>query len=620
MKEPTMPPNTYLDALLSLPIFYDDVAISRDGKWAAWTWYRAGPTADVYVAPTDGSAAPTRLTDTPEDTELVSWALDSRAVLVRHDHQGDERVQLFRVDLERPGVLVPLTEPAPNYYIRGGALHPNGQSLFYGANVNERGEEIEATWIYRHDIQTGERHALARPEQPSWGGPLLNEQGTHILYQRQDLHPGGIQIWMVDADGQADREVLNAGATAKVEARWLPDGRRALVLAEAGDYRRVGVWDRETGELRWLIDDPRRNIEYAFVAPGSQRPIATIIELQGARDHASLLNVDTGEELRLPRLAGNLAPLRQLDDDSWVGQYFSSTNPTDIVRFSLADMRPEAFISLTRVWQRTSITRNDLAPAEDFRWRSVDGLEIQGWLYRAREPQGTIVHVHGGPTWLAEDRVNAEIQFYVKRGFNVLAPNYRGSTGFGLAFQESIKQDGWGGREQDDIRTGIEALIAAGIAEPGRVGITGTSYGGYSSWCAITRWPPELVAAAAPICGMTDLVIDYQTTRPDLRPYSAEMMGGRPDQVPERYYERSPIHFMQNIRGRLLVVQGLRDPNVTPENVRAAGVALQESGVEYQTLVFEDEGHGISRPKNQHALYERLAGFFEDAFERSDTK
>jgi dipeptidyl aminopeptidase/acylaminoacyl peptidase len=258
-----------------------------------------------------------------------------------------------------------------------------------------------------------------------------------------------------------------------------------------------------------------------------------------------------------------------------------------------------------------------LAPAEDFRWRSTDGLEIQGWLYRAHKPQGTIVHVHGGPTSVAEDRVNAEIQFYVNQGFNVLAPNYRGSTGFGLEFQDSIKQDGWGGREQDDIRAGIEALIAAGVAQPGHVGVTGTSYGGYSSWCAITRCPPDVVAAAAPICGMTDLVIDYETTRPDLRPYSAEMMGGRPDQVPERYRERSPIHFVKNIKGRLLIVQGLRDPNVTPENVRAAGMALQEHGVEFQTLVFEDEGHGISRPKNQKVLYERLAAFFGEAFDRS---
>ena len=154
-----------------------------------------------------------------------------------------------------------------------------------------------------------------------------------------------------------------------------------------------------------------------------------------------------------------------------------------------------------------------------------------------------------------------------------------------------------------------------GIAAPGKIGVTGTSYGGYSSWCQITRCPPELVAAAAPICGMTDLVVDYETTRPDLRPYSEEMLGGRPDQVPDRYRERSPINFVDHIRGRLLIVQGLRDPNVTPQNVQVVAGALQQAGVEYQVLPFEDEGHGISRPRNQKILYTKLAAFFGETFD-----
>ncbi len=197
----------------------------------------------------------------------------------------------------------------------------------------------------------------------------------------------------------------------------------------------------------------------------------------------------------------------------------------------------------------------------------------------------------------------------------MLDPNYRGSTGFGLEFREEIKKDGWGSKEQDDIRTGIEALIAAGIAEAGKVGLTGTSYGGYSAWCAITRFPPDVLAASAPICGMTDLVVDYETTRPDLRPYSEEMMGGSPSDVPEVYHERSPINFVDNIKGRVLIVQGMQDPNVTPENVSAVTGALQKAGVEYELLAFDDEGHGIGKPKNQKVLYEHLHKFFKSAFE-----
>ena len=627
-----MTPDEYLEALLKLPGMWTP-EVSPDGKWVAWMWLRTGPAGDVYAAPTDGSPAlsaksptegsgegegspPVRLTETPDDTVVVSWTPDSQAVIVEQDKDGNERAQLFRVDLVRPGVMIPLTEPDPHFFIRGGELHPNGRWLVYGANFDfGAGAEIEPTWVYRHDLHTGERRVLAHTQKGCWYRPELNTLGTHVLYSRIELHPSGRQVWLVDIEGNQDREILNFGADAKVFASWFPDGRRALVVAETKTHRRVGVWDLQSETTRWLIDDPDRNIESAHVPHGSDR--AVVVEIREARPRASLLDVQTGEEFLLPDVGGSLIPLAPVGDGAWVGQYYSSRQPADLVRFSPLDPNPARFTSLSRVWERTSLTPDDLTPAEDFRWQSVDGLKIQGWLYRPqarKRARGTIVFIHGGPTFHSADAINNQIQFFARQGFNVLDPNYRGSTGFSLAFREAIKVDGWGGREQDDIRAGIQALIAAGIAEKGKVGVTGTSYGGYSSWCAITRFPKDLAAASAPICGMTDLAVDYETTRPDLRPYSEEMMGGRPDQAPEKYHERSPIHFVSNIKGRLLIVQGLQDPNVTPENVRVVTDALQRHDVEFQMLAFEDEGHGISRPKNQKTLYLRLAEFFGSAF------
>ncbi len=609
-----MNPEQYLDSLLSLPGMWGP-RVSRDGKWVAWTWFRTGPAADVFAAPTDGSAAPTRLTETLENTYFVSWAPDSRSVVVEQDRGGNERAQLFRVALDRPLEMIPLTEPEPNYFIRGGHLHPNGRWLVYGANVDaSTGREIEQTWVYRHDLQTGERRVLARPEKGGWIIPNLSPTGDHVLYGRMDLHPAGYQYWVVDIEGNEDREILNFGAEVKTHASWFPDGKRVLAMVETETHRRVGVIALASGEIRWLLDDPGRNIERAFVPHGSE--LIVIVEVQRARTRCSLLDPETGTETLLPAIPGNLIPLAPLGNRLWAGQYYSSRQPVDVVCFEVADPDPEQFISLSRVWERTALTAGDLAPAEDISWMSTDGLEIQGWLYRPKkEAHGTVVYVHGGPTSHSQDAINNLTQFLVHQGYNVLDPNYRGSTGFSLAFREAIKKDGWGGLEQEDIRAGIEALIARGIANAGRVGITGTSYGGYSAWCAITRYPPEIVAAAAPVCGMTDLVVDYETTRPDLRPYSEEMLGGSPDTVPERYRERSPIHFVGNIKGNLLIVQGLEDPNVTPENVRAVEKALTEAGVPYQLLGFEDEGHGISKPKNQKTLYLRLAQFFGEAFQ-----
>jgi dipeptidyl aminopeptidase/acylaminoacyl peptidase len=600
-----------LDTLLSIPALFGP-RVSPDGKWVAWSWSRLGPAADVFAAPVDGSQAPLRLTETVEgDTMVVSWTSDSDAVLVSQDNDGDERVRLFRVRLADPGVMEPLTAASPNHYLRGGQLHKDGRWLIYAANLDaESGEEIETDRLYRHDLRTGEKMVLARPEKGSIPWPELNRLGTHVLYSRNELHPAGQQVWLVDIDGLEDREILNFGPRVKVSASWFSDGRRVLFVAEAESYRKLGVWSMDEGSVRWLVEDPTRNIEYSFVPPNGGAVVVVGVEQAGMR--ASLLDVQNGTETSLQHTRGNLVPLAQADNGGWICTHYDALHPVDLVRYSEEDgERP----SLTGLPERMEIDEERLVAAEDFRWRSVDGMEVQGWLYRTRgEKLGTIVLIHGGPTSHAEDRFNAQIQYLASRGFDVLAPNYRGSTGFGLPFQESIKQDGWGGREQEDIRSGIEALIDANVAEPGRVGVTGTSYGGYSAWWAITHFDPEIVAAAAPICGMTDLALDYYATRPDLRPYSEEMMGGSPEDVPDRYRERSPINFVKNIKGDLLMVQGSKDPNVTPDNVHAVTKALEEHVIPYELITFEDEGHGIARPKNLRVLYPRLAEFFHKAF------
>ena len=129
----------HLEALLSIPVL-SGAQVSPDGRWVVWSWSRLGPAADVFAAPTDGSSPPLRLTQTSDDTLVVSWTPDSCAVVVGQDRDGDERTRLFLVELEEPGIMRPLTEESPNYYIRGGQVH--GRWLVYGANLDaESGEE-----------------------------------------------------------------------------------------------------------------------------------------------------------------------------------------------------------------------------------------------------------------------------------------------------------------------------------------------------------------------------------------------------------------------------------------------------------------------------------------------
>lgn len=601
----------FLEQLLKTPQIYG-ARVSPDTKWVAWFWSNLEARAQVYVAPTDGSRPPLKLTNLDQDVYVRAWAHDSASLIVAHDTDGDERVRLYRVRISEPFTLEPLTEANPDFYISGGVLDPKGECLVYAANYDFAEQKaLEESVVYRHELATGIRTPLARTKEPGHVFPRINSTGTHVLYSRNDLNPSGHQVWLVGIDGSNDREILNFGPAHQVEASWMPDGLHVLFVADTdAGYRKAGIWSLETGTIRWLVDNPERNIEAVHPVLGSNQ--VALLEVRNAETHAFLFELETGVETPWEGPHTSI-PLARTETGMWVALHFNARQPMDIIACLPDSATPEK--SIAGVWGKVGYTQDALAPAKSFWWKGTDGTPIQGWLYQPKgTPRGTILLVHGGPTGHSEDKFDLDVQALVSHGFIVLDPNYRGSTGFGLLFRESIKKEGWGGIEQDDIAEGARALISAGIAEAGKVGITGTSYGGYSSWCAITRYPKELIAAAAPICGMTDLVVDYYSTRPDLRPYSESMLGGKPDTAMERYRERSPIHFVKNIEGKLLVVQGGRDPNVTPQNVHAVEVELQKHAIPYEVLMFEDEGHGIARPHNQKTLLLKLAEFFEGAF------
>ncbi|OGM97473.1 MAG: hypothetical protein A2735_01940 [Candidatus Yanofskybacteria bacterium RIFCSPHIGHO2_01_FULL_41_21] len=598
-----------LDNLLKTPKI-GNVSTSPDAKWVVWNWVNLAPVRDLYFSPSDGSAPAKKITDFKQHTRFRSWFTDNKHVVVSHDYDGDERARLYLVNTETLETK-PLTPEHPNYYIHGGQVTPDGKFLVYAANYDfGEQKETEIAFIYKHNLETDERIALAKPQKPGYTDVEMNYTGIYIFYTRNDINPAGVQIWLVDIDGKKDKEILNFGPTSKVWASWHNNGKDILFTTEENKFRRAGIYNIETDQIKWIVDDPKRNITSIVNPYGTD--LFKITEIEDAQYKTLFVNPISFKETALPKTR-TILPITPVLEDTWLSRYFNSKQPDTLVLWNTNS--GQVIKNITDVFKHVPYSQEDLAKAEPYYWQSVDGLKIQGWLYKVQgKTRGTIVSVHGGPTSHSDDSFDREIQYYVSRGFNVFDPNYRGSTGFGLEFQELIKKDSWGGKEQLDILEGIKALIKDGIAEPFKVAMTGTSYGGYSSWYAITHFPLEYISVAAPICGMTDLVVDYNTTRPDLRVYGEEMMGGSPTQVPEIYKERSPINFIENIKGKLLIVQGARDPNVTPENVKAVEEKLKEYDIPYEKLIFDDEGHGISKPKNQKVLYQRIADFFEATF------
>ena len=348
----------FLADLFSLPLL-NMIAASRDGKYLAFNWRNVHPNTDVFYVPTDGSKDPIALTKTSETTLCKTFFPKSKSLLVAEDKSGNERYQLLRVNLDEPGKLFALTRENPSYFLRGGDIHPNERWLIYGANYSfEDEKEIEPTHIFRHDLVADEILCLARPTKATWLEPKLSKNGKYILYNRKELHPKGHQIWLVNIEGEDDREILNFGSKARVYADWLLDSTRILFRTDMKNGTRqqhysIGIYNIFSEEIAWIIDDPSRNVEN-FAVPKVGNHIV-IKEYEKARIKHSIINLSDMHGFLLPRIKGNLAPIIPFKNRIWVGAFYSSRQPADIVQFNLDDIRIEDFKSITNVWTKTKI-------------------------------------------------------------------------------------------------------------------------------------------------------------------------------------------------------------------------------------------------------------------------
>ncbi len=577
---------------------------SADGRWAFWCLAGPDEIENVWCAPLDGSAPPRRLTDGQDHFLIRDLAPDGSRLLLAQSLNANEHDHLMLLDRET-GTLTQITPTQDTHYVYGGAFAKDGSAIFYLADFDYlTGQVTEGAWLWRQDLATGARICLAQAKSPPhfYVGPLLSPDGTRLLWHRSDRDPGGYQLWIVPVEGGAARKVLDLGARNNVLAVWLDDDRIGFACDHEGRDK-LGVLALSSGAVDWRAEEPQLFPHTVMAGTGQNFLCIHHVE---SRTRAALVG---GQDVRpLPNLSGrrSLLPHAALPGGGWLAEAYDADAPHDLVAVA-------ADSSCRVIWRGTPQPGCRHVAPQDFRWTAPDGRAMQGWIYRpGGVAKGLIAYVHGGPTWHSEDWVNPKIQFWVANGYAVLDPNYRGSTGFGYAHREAVKDDGWGGREQTDIRAGIEAALAAGI--PGPVAVAGNSYGGFSSWYAITRHA-NLVTAAIPMCGMYRLDIDYHATEmPHGRAYSEEMMGGTPEEFPEKYANASPGRFIDCIRGHVMIVHGLADSNVGPENTHTAVRELTATGIPHEVMLFADEGHGVFRRQNVAAYLRKSSAFLERAF------
>jgi len=256
---------------------------------------------------------------------------------------------------------------------------------------------------------------------------------------------------------------------------------------------------------------------------------------------------------------------------------------------------------------------------EPVTYTARDGVEIPAFLTvpAGVEPEGlsAIVLPHGGPwardTW----GYSGMVQFLANRGYAVLQPNFRGSTGYGKEFL-NLGNDEWGtGDMQHDLTDGARWLVEQGIADPDRIAIMGGSYGGYATLAGLA-FTPDLYAAGVDIVGPSNIVTLLQSIPPYWKPIQAifDVRVGDlddPEDV-ERLESQSPLNVAERIRAPLLVIQGANDPRVKKRESDQIVVTLRDLGREVEYLVAPDEGHGFANEDNNLAMFARIEAFLAE--------
>ncbi|HEV8158146.1 MAG TPA: S9 family peptidase [Pyrinomonadaceae bacterium] len=292
------------------------------------------------------------------------------------------------------------------------------------------------------------------------------------------------------------------------------------------------------------------------------------------------------------------------DENLWIISAFSDTEPGETYLF---DRKAKKLTKQYTV--REKLPRSALSPIKPIRYKSSDGLEIPAYLTL---PKGVaaknlplVVVPHGGPWSRDSWGYNSFAQFLANRGYAVLSPNFRGSTGYGKKFIDAGNNQ-WGDKMQDDITWGVKHLVAEGIADPKRIGIMGGSYGGYATLAGVT-YTPDLYAAAVAIVAPSNLNTLLGSIPPyweQIRVLFHKRMGDPNTAEGRAQLERqSPLNHIDKIKTPLLIVQGANDPRVKKSEADQIVIALRERKYPIEYLLADDEGHGFQRPVNNMAMF-----------------
>jgi dipeptidyl aminopeptidase/acylaminoacyl peptidase len=554
---------------------------------------------------------PTQLTAFTDDTvRTVGVSPRDGSVVFCADHDGDEFHQIYIVDAAG-GWAEKITDDAQvQHFVDGGSFSPDGSKLAFAANARKP-TDMEV-WV--RDLESGD-------VRPVFGEGLFSFPGG--------WSPDGTKLLGIDLRSNSDTSIhvidLETGGAPEATPHdeegiytpgpWKPDGSGFYFLSDEGrEFRRIAFYDLASGGREW-VETPEHDVE-EIAASHDGRVLAWLVNEDGY-DRLKLRDTETGRDLPVPdlpdgarpHLTGFQPPIALSADGSHAAVILAGPRrPPDVY---VVDTATGAARAVTESWIGGGFAEDELTPVELISYPSFDGRQIPAWLYRPRDAEGrvpVVVAIHGGPEAQERPVYSPVYQYLVSRGVAVLATNIRGSTGYGKSYQRLIQRD-WGGGDMKDWEHAAKWLRAQDWVEPDRLGVWGGSYGGFAVLTCVTRLP-EYWAAAVDIFGPSNLITFAKAVPPTWRRMMKKFVGD-PDEDAELLRERSPLTYIENVQTPLLVIQGANDPRVVKSESDQLVEKLRSLGRTVEYIVFEDEGHGFTKRKNELATMRASVGWLE---------
>ena len=374
-------------------------------------------------------------------------------------------------------------------------------------------------------------------------------------------------------------------------------GRLLLMERAGGEIRRVETGGVDITYTEWRSD---RHLLLA-----GHRGFETVVGLYDAESD-TFADVWSDEKLTVGGYYAAVSGCNAPADCVLVGESFTRTPEIAVIRQG----KYRTVKSFDLGYQAEA---EIIGAAEPIRWSGTDGLEIQGWLLRPKGvgPRPLVMHVHGGPVyhwrplWLG--RRTMHLLMLIRRGYSVLLPNPRGSSGRGEEFVRPVLGD-IGGADADDLLSGIDSLVERGIADPKRLGVTGVSYGGFMTAWLITQ--DTRFAAAVSVAPITNQVTGHLLS--NIPQFSSLFLGDSYLDPRGKYVQRSPIMHAHKATTPTLNICGALDRCTPPEEAAQFHSALLEHQVESVLVTYPKEGHGIRNLPAAIDFATRLVAWFED--------